>query len=47
MSGLEAIPWKDYITTAAAFVGAILGIINNSYHYAPAAGAVTRTNYSG
>jgi hypothetical protein len=28
MSGLEAIPWKDYIIPTAAIVGAVLGIVN-------------------
>lgn len=28
MSGLDTLPWKDYLTTAAAVLGAALGIMN-------------------
>lgn len=28
MSGIEALPWRDYLTFAAAIIGAVLGIMN-------------------
>lgn len=28
MTGLEGLPWKDYLTMTAAMVGAVLGVMN-------------------